>query len=306
MCRGTRVHVELLLKNLCESQNGVGGFLRQEFLKLRDHADEEDHTPLQEWMFKPCVSHLRGLNPQEHISLQSYYHPETLVFTLAEVDGQLQATPRPDDRTVARLLTPRVSIDEPSVVSAIEHGILIFPASTFEIVRADDCSEWELDDLPRFVKTPKILGQFKFNEASSKESFTRELDTLLQIRHHDPKRELRVSRLVGLVEWEDEPSVAGLLVQHPLDEKTLDWAMKDASKTDRARWAQQIRQTVERLHQLDIVWGSARPENVLIDVEGEAWVTDFSGGWSSSWVEKELEGTKEGDLKGLARIEEFL
>lgn len=41
--------------------------------------------------------------------------------------------------------------------------------------------------------------------------------------------------------------------------------------------------------------------NVLIDKDGNAWVTDFEGGYTETWVDKDKAGTEEGDLQGLRK-----
>ncbi|KEZ43305.1 hypothetical protein SAPIO_CDS4749 [Scedosporium apiospermum] len=64
--------------------------------------------------------------------------------------------------------------------------------------------------------------------------------------------------------------------------------------------------TVAELHKNDIIWGDAKPENVLIDEDDNAWVIDFGGGFTSPWVEYENRQSREGDLLALARIREKL
>jgi tRNA A-37 threonylcarbamoyl transferase component Bud32 len=44
------------------------------------------------------------------------------------------------------------------------------------------------------------------------------------------------------------------------------------------RWASQIERTVRELHRHDNVWGDAKPDNVLINHDNNAWVLDFHGG----------------------------
>jgi len=56
---------------------------------------------------------------------------------------------------------------------------------------------------------------------------------------------------------------------------------------------------------MDVVWGDVKLGNTLIYLRHDAWVIDFGGGFASEWVNKELQGTKEGDLQGLSRIMQF-
>jgi len=85
----------------------------------------------------------------------------------------------------------------------------------------------------------------------------------------------------------------------------------------RQRWAAQIRETVEQLHDAGLVWGDAHLGNVLIDKNDDAWLLiGYGGGYTwpctpgSRWgwvgVDKELADTKEGDLQAVERIVECL
>lgn len=44
----------------------------------------------------------------------------------------------------------------------------------------------------------------------------------------------------------------------------------------------------------------------MIDLNNDAWLIDFGGGWSEGWVDENLQNTVEGDQQGLKRILEFL
>ncbi|KAK3309407.1 uncharacterized protein B0T15DRAFT_563816 [Chaetomium strumarium] len=72
------------------------------------------------------------------------------------------------------------------------------------------------------------------------------------------------------------------------------------------RWAQQIRGTLAALHRAGITWGDAKPDNVLIDVHGNAWIVDFGGGRTEGWVDSAKAETVEGDLQALERILDFI
>ena len=74
----------------------------------------------------------------------------------------------------------------------------------------------------------------------------------------------------------------------------------------RRRWATQIRESLEKLHQRGIIWGDAKADNILIDRDDNAWVIDFGGSYTLGWVDKEKDGTLEGDAQGLAKIMDIL
>lgn len=117
---------------------------------------------------------------------------------------------------------------------------------------------------------------------------------------------VRVCHLRGVVQ-NNEGLLMGMLLTYIDQPRTLlDALWGDTSLALRQRWATQVSETVAELHKANIVWGDAKAENVLIDSENNAWVTDFGGGYTVGWVDAENAGTVPGDLQGLARILDFL
>lgn len=74
----------------------------------------------------------------------------------------------------------------------------------------------------------------------------------------------------------------------------------------RRKWAAQIEDTVKELHCLGIIWGDAKPGNIVIDECDDAWLIDFGGGFTQPWVDSELAESVEGDLQAVGRIRERL
>lgn len=74
----------------------------------------------------------------------------------------------------------------------------------------------------------------------------------------------------------------------------------------RQKWVDQIAQTLEKLHSHNIVWGDAKAANVLIDVNEDAYLIDFGGGYTEGWIEKEKSNSIDGDLQGLENIKRYL
>ncbi|KAK4243135.1 hypothetical protein C7999DRAFT_44982 [Corynascus novoguineensis] len=74
----------------------------------------------------------------------------------------------------------------------------------------------------------------------------------------------------------------------------------------RQRWARQIQETAEQLHNAGLVWGDAKVENVMIDKNNDAWLIDFGGGYTEGWVDEDKTGAIEGDSQGLAKIVDHL
>lgn len=89
---------------------------------------------------------------------------------------------------------------------------------------------------------------------------------------------------------------------------SLGWAeLSEKSPRElRQKWMAQVEETVQQLHSNGIFWGDVEPENVLINADDDAWVTDFGGGYNSPFVDEHVVETADGDLQGLTRLREFL
>jgi hypothetical protein len=122
-------------------------------------------------------------------------------------------------------------------------------------------------------------------------------------------KELRTSRLCGVVVTEKR-QFRGLLY-HWIDVKadgwTLNWAVNEKTPISlRQKWADQIKDTVSKLHELGVIWGNVNAGNVLVDSHDDVVLIGFAGGTTRCWVDKDLGGTVEGDLQGLERMMDFL
>jgi serine/threonine protein kinase len=74
----------------------------------------------------------------------------------------------------------------------------------------------------------------------------------------------------------------------------------------RRKWAAQVEHIVKELHRHGVVWGDAKPDNVVIDVDENAWVLDFGGGGTPGWMEPSMFQTREGDLHAVKRMRDGL
>ncbi|QYT03125.1 Protein kinase domain-containing protein [Trichoderma simmonsii] len=114
-----------------------------------------------------------------------------------------------------------------------------------------------------------------------------------------------ICHLHGVVR--DGNRLAGMLFIWINNKGVLSKARADQSAVQlRARWATQIKDTLEMLHQRNIIWGDAKDENILIDMDDNAWIVDFGGSYTVGWVDEDKAGTLEGDAQGLARILDIL
>jgi len=178
----------------------------------------------------------------------------------------------------------------------------IIPASQLE--RVDDgLRDEELSDIPRKVRRVGTAEVFFFKAGFKCHGHLREIDILSQIDRSgkfDPP--FRTSRLMGLVVWGDGDnkgaSLMGILLEY-IEGDTLAGRMEAVSVATRLKWLRQVQTTVGRLHELGIVWGDVKPDNIMINAEEDAVVVDFGGGYTPEYIEPELQQTIQGDLVGL-------
>ncbi|KAJ5130043.1 uncharacterized protein N7515_006082 [Penicillium bovifimosum] len=109
-------------------------------------------------------------------------------------------------------------------------------------------------------------------------------------------------------EYHPGTRLVGLLLTYIENKGTLEdlapWS--DCTNEDRLRWSTQIQNYVKCLHAADVVWGDTKPENVLVDTKGDAWLIDFGGSYTRGWVDEDKQETVEGDLQGVQRINDWL
>ncbi|KAI0108843.1 hypothetical protein GGR51DRAFT_513294 [Nemania sp. FL0031] len=146
------------------------------------------------------------------------------------------------------------------------------------------------------------------------DALQRELSCLLTISTSQHAAALRVPKLLGLIEAADDGRIIGLLQEYVPCSDTWELStlrniesVSSIVKARREKWALQIQETVQLLHQIGVTWGDGKAANVLIHRDtDDVWIVDFGGGWTEGWVSHELNGTVEGDFRAVKRILEFL
>lgn len=117
-------------------------------------------------------------------------------------------------------------------------------------------------------------------------------------------------RLCGYVEDAERGCIIGLLRQWiPLGVfggKLGRINITTISKGRREKWATQIRETVDRLQEIGVIWGDGKASNIIIDDQDNAWLIDFGGDWTEGWVDKEVADSVEGDEEAVNSMVKFL
>ena len=91
-----------------------------------------------------------------------------------------------------------------------------------------------------------------------------------------------------------------------VEAKGTHWETKLATAQLKELWVTQIHQRLDMLHEITVIWGDVKPQNILIDYNDGLWFISFGGGWTDGWVDERVFESKEEDLQGLQRVLDFL
>lgn len=263
-----------------------------------------------DWAVVPCLAEFERLSPAppplergEQLTLSHF-------LIVASFECDLVAV---DDVLAPSKIQPFDDTDEgmwPSSMSSPTAGNVwttSFPSiSPTEIAVFCDDPEHPFDSNPTQVRIGRQRLYFK--EAFDLDDMLakKEVETYERIANANFGADVRASRLYGIVRNEKNLLV-GLLLWNIEEDAPLTFAIgPETPSTLKDRWARQIRDTMAALHQAGIVWGDAKPDNILIDVHGDAWLIDFGGGRTEGWVDSDKAGTVDGDLQALERILMFI
>ncbi|KAK4223136.1 kinase domain-containing protein [Podospora fimiseda] len=139
------------------------------------------------------------------------------------------------------------------------------------------------------------------------QNLERELSALQKIKAST--KPIRIPRLIGYVKNAENGHVVGLLrewISTGDRGGRLSDVCSNADKERREKWAVQIRETVDQLHKMGLVWGDAKATNIIVDNNDDAWLIDLGGGWTLGWVDMELAETEEGDNQAVKAIYKLL
>ncbi|VUC28462.1 unnamed protein product [Clonostachys rosea] len=273
------------------------------FLQVAEEVELDGCTieDFHDWLAEPLLPIFQKLGTIEKKAetLDTFFNPEIFRYSLRAEGDSLVASEKEEDQDEIPMFGSRIR----------EEDYAKFPV--FEPSQLHACAR-ENGFGPPSIKPSKTqlpdgsVAFLKVMHPGDRHSLETELRSYNKIQdaHLDPT--LRISRLLGIVR--NETLIVGILLTYiDCKNKTLSCAAKSSSEASlRAKWLTQIEETVACLHRSGIAWGDAKPDNVMIDQNQDAWLIDFGDSYTEGWVPKELAGTIEGDRVGLEKIACFL
>jgi hypothetical protein len=287
---------------------------------VEESAQEEDEgnppgdTSLDDcfdWAIIPCLDQFERLSPAppplkngEQLSLSHFLAVNLFECDLTAVDdvlapGEIEPI---DDYTDENFWpSPRPA---PGPTDAWTTSFPSFSPTEITVICDDPAHPF--DSNPSQVRVGQQRLFFKEGFDLDDMVMKKEVETYEKIAVANFGPDVRTARLYGVVQ-NDKNQLVGLLLCHIEEDAPLTFAVgPDTLSASKDRWARQIRDTMAALHGVGIVWGDAKPDNILIDVHGDAWLIDFGGGRTEGWVDSDKAGTVDGDLQGLERILNFI
>ncbi|KAH6842289.1 hypothetical protein B0I37DRAFT_195284 [Chaetomium sp. MPI-CAGE-AT-0009] len=157
----------------------------------------------------------------------------------------------------------------------------------------------------------ELVGKVAGNVGALRACIQREIEIYGKLNKLDLHPEARFPEFKGLITHNGD-IVGFLIAKIPTKYPSLDPIVAGYLQTAipalslRRKWAAQIEQSVTELHRHGLVWGDAKPDNIVIDTDDNVWVLDFGGGGTPGWMDHATFQTMKGDLNAVAKMKERL
>ncbi|PYH70391.1 uncharacterized protein BO88DRAFT_480717 [Aspergillus vadensis CBS 113365] len=292
-CYGKRFNITVSAESLQGDLNTASEYLSLlQKLDSDEPFEQEDDKgdPMEElcfWIAFECNSQMKVLGSEQ----QPRFH------TLYDWLDVQSSTPT---QQFLQELTPHVELPCPIA----DFGIPV--VSPLHILLPRDTTGRDLPQRPTKVFTEQGMTRFPKPTYVS-EPADREISTLLRIQNLGLSNIIRAPKIHEFVESQDVSSkISGILMDYIEHHDSLGYIdISTTALTVRMKWISQIQHMIEKLHTAGIVWGDAKPDNILVGADDNLWIIDFGGSYTHGWVDEHKEGTMEGDSQALSRIVEF-
>lgn len=314
--RNIRVfYITVSLTNFINSPNMTKKYMSYlEVLKSREEVIGVIYdTDVYEWVmasFEPLLLELAPppeCDPKDiRITLEKHIFPEFFVFELDIVDEKL--CPRRVAAEKSSVRSSFIRFDDDFLDDLETWSAFYDPA---RITLGFENPEDAIFEPPNKVLIDNCRTECFFKPCNSGVQTKCELETYKMIHAAGLDSQFNLCRICGVV-FDENEFILGVLLTYidnrgcPLSTKIAPGEPDNPPHEVRQRWMEQIEAAVSGLYGAGMVWGDVKAESVLIDQDNNAWVTDFGGGYTRGWVDKDVAETMEGDRMGMARLREFI
>ncbi|KAI1200241.1 hypothetical protein F5X97DRAFT_332238 [Nemania serpens] len=327
---GAWFHVHYVAKNLADSHAILEQHREDNAILCEKDGREGRSLEVAIRLRRPFEELMRRLAPgpltESMKSLHSYLYPPSFILEAAVSEDHIQPrlkTPLSRQHFVRPgqymgLIQPHLSsfASEVSVYSSRQAQVMAHTSSMVPSVVNVDSVTYFFKPWIRHRAYHELRSHGKILEASEEtpallqDAYICRLHGLVIDHSNDVLQHYHLDSDEEEVDDDDSPhgTLVGLLLTYIENKGTMEdlapWT--DCTNEERARWLEQIRSSVRCLHAAGVVWGDAKPLNVLIGKDGNAYLIDFGGSYTQGWVDKDKMETVEGDLQGVKKIEEWL
>lgn len=303
-CYGKQFHIQVSQKNLDDSSEMKCNF--QQLLRRLDNPTclegDDDTDPMEDlcfWIAYNCNSRMRDLAspyPSQIHTLKDWLSLETVVLTMTMKDGHMATVASPPG---------------PSLMANLTHQMELPVSFQSLSIPTLDSSMITLRVGPEHTRPTEVfLGsdRFFFKAIYSHSHAMREIILLHQLKEVGLIQVVHSPVLHGLVlSPDDSNKICGYLLEYIEHRDTLSGIeVKDEPLSMRTEWIRQLGHMIDALHKADIIWGDAKPDNILVDTDHNLRLIDFGGGHTHGWVDRDKAETVKGDKQALLRMTAFL
>jgi hypothetical protein len=211
--------------------------------------------------------------------LHSLLYPETLDYRLQTIAGKATIFPIDPEESVS---VPNTG-PNPAVVTEFQ-AMKTTPQYSSRDVHVQEVLVSGYGTVCKARVGPQTMLCKAHSQGLENPSLERELVAMQKIWNagSGPAVNIRVPHLQGYVTFADSRDIIGLLrdwVQPSSSGSTLqDMDISAVPRELKKKWSDQLCETVDKLHELGVVWGDGKASNVVVDQESNIWLIDFAGG----------------------------
>jgi hypothetical protein len=300
------------------------GLLQDYMRHLEEVRGEgEDHNGLDLVQpFIPLMNQLAPNSKQAPFSLYDYLYPQWFQLKATVDEGRWTILPEQEENVESPFCPPGLALNSNQMQSLDINTWVPRCFSSHEIELPANADEHPLLHIPTKVISKESQTECFFKGLGA--GYTGSNGEIAAFHtaaeatsNGSLYSEARICRLHGLVvdtlgPHRMQKRVVGMLLNyiHPKRRGilgTLQYvAYEGSSRKNLRRWAHELERQLSDLHGAGCIWGDAKPENVLVDINDNVWIIDFGRGYTRGWVEKDLECTQGGDLAAMRKIRQWL